>query len=187
MGLDMYLTKRHYVKRWSHQSKEEKCYVSVRRNGKKLPYVNASKITYLVESVAYWRKSNQIHDWFVKNVQNGVDECQETWVDPSKLQELLDTCKQVLAASTLVKGKQINGYGFDEHGEKDPNFIDGEVIEDSTVAEALLPTSSGFFFGGTEYDKWYLDDIKNTIEMLEAELAIDYGRDQPEYYYRSSW
>ena len=26
--------------------------------------------------VAYWRKANAIHSWFVENCQDGVDECQ---------------------------------------------------------------------------------------------------------------
>ena len=28
------------------------------------------------KEVAYWRKSNQIHRWFVDNVQDGIDDCE---------------------------------------------------------------------------------------------------------------
>ena len=28
------------------------------------------------EEVAYWRKFNALHNWFVQNCQDGVDECQ---------------------------------------------------------------------------------------------------------------
>ena len=170
MGLDMYLTKRHYVKRWNHVPKEEQKIVAVKRDKKKYPFINAKEITNIIEGLGYWRKANHIHMWFVEHCQNGVDECQETWVDPSKLKELLDTCKKVKEASELIKGDN-----------------DGKFIKDSTVAEELLPSQRGFFFGGTEYDEWYLQDIDDTIKMLETEFAIDYGVDQPEYYYRSSW
>lgn len=25
--------------------------------------------------IGYWRKANHIHNWFIKNVQNGKDDC----------------------------------------------------------------------------------------------------------------
>lgn len=57
------------------------------------------------------------------------------------------------------------------------------VDEDNTKAEELLPTASGFFFGSTDIDGYYFLMIKETIEMLERELADDRG----EFYYQSSW
>ena len=29
----------------------------------------------IIEQVGYWRKANQIHNWFVENVQDGEDDC----------------------------------------------------------------------------------------------------------------
>jgi len=46
--------------------------------------------------VAYWRKANQIHKWFVDHVQNGKDDCGDYYVSREQLQLLLDTCKIVL-------------------------------------------------------------------------------------------
>jgi len=57
------------------------------------------------------------------------------------------------------------------------------VIIDKSKAEQLLPSTSGFFFGNTEYDEWYYNDIQNTIEILEKALEDEDG----EYYYTSSW
>jgi hypothetical protein len=45
--------------------------------------------------VGYWRKANQIHAWFVDNVQSGEDECREHDVSRGKLQELLTLCQTV--------------------------------------------------------------------------------------------
>ena len=42
--------------------------------------------------VAYWRKANAIHRWFVNNVQDGIDECQETIVTRNQLFTLLQIC-----------------------------------------------------------------------------------------------
>ena len=35
------------------------------------------------------------------------------------------------------------------------------------MAARVLPTQSGFFFGSTEYDEYYFDDIDDTIKILE--------------------
>ena len=46
---------------------------------------------------AYWRKANQIHAWFVDNVQQGNDDCGEYYVSHEKLKELLSLVNKALA------------------------------------------------------------------------------------------
>ena len=104
--------------------------------------------------VAYWRKANAIHDWFVQNVQDGVDECQEAWVSREQLQELIDICKQIISVP-----------------EK---------------AQNLLPTRNGFFFGSTDYDDWYLDQLQYTVDRLEK-ILLDPAFTKADFYYQSSW
>jgi len=48
----------------------------------------------------------------------------------------------------------------------------------------LLPSVSGFFFGSTEYDEWYWEDLRSTIKGLTEALKKFYGCD---FYYQSSW
>jgi hypothetical protein len=187
MGLDMNLYKKHYVKNWGHGPKEENINLTVKRDGKKFPFINTKKVTHIQEDVAYWRKDNHIHDWFVKNCQDGVDECQEAYVDPTKLKELLQLCIIVRDSTVIVKGRVNNGYSLDKNNERVYNTVEGNILEDSSAAEELLPTTAGFFFGGTDYDEYYMEGVKRTIKMLEEELSIEYGKDAPEYYYRSSW
>lgn len=57
------------------------------------------------------------------------------------------------------------------------------VKADHSKAEELLPPQEGFFFGGTEIDQYYFDDIDYTIEILK-ECLVD---EENSYYYRSSW
>ena len=38
------------------------------------------------------------------------------------------------------------------------------TTKDTELAEELLPTRSGFFFGSTEYDEWYFEDM---VEILK--------------------
>ena len=110
----------------------------------------------ICDEIAYWRKANQIHKWFVDNVQNGEDDCRSHVVYKEQLTELLETAKEVLRS------------------------------KDTSVAERLLPTQSGFFFGGTDYDQWYYEDIKYTVEQLEKVLN---ETDFDNYYisYCASW
>ena len=139
----------------------------------------------LLEQLVSWRKANQIHNWFVENVQDGKDDCGCYEVTKEQLETLLELCMKVKLASKLVKGKVKNGYTFKD-GKEVPIMEDGEYIEDPTVAEELLPSQSGFFFGSTEYDQWYMYDIDFTIEkILEVLRTTDF--DNEIVFYSSSW
>lgn len=139
----------------------------------------------IISDIGYWRKANQIHNWFVTNVQDGEDDCGEYEVSKEQLEELLDICREVLAASELVDGKIQNGWRI-KNGVEEPIIEDGKTIADPSVAELLLPTSSGFFFGGTNYDEYYYDDIEHTIEILESTLR-DVDFEHEIVFYSSSW
>jgi hypothetical protein len=56
------------------------------------------------------------------------------------------------------------------------------VIDDPEQAGEVLPTQSGFFFGGTEYDEHYMDDLRDTIRIIDQCLTYDC-----DLYYQSSW
>jgi hypothetical protein len=155
MGLDMYLTKRTYVKNWSFNKKKHQ--VSVKYDGKARKDINPRNIEAVIEDVMYWRKANAIHSWFVNNVQDGVDNCGEYYVSEDKLLELCDLCDEV------VKTKDVE----------------------------LLKTQSGFFFGGTDYDDYYFDELKRTSkEIRNAIKELDKKPEKAysgEFYYSSSW
>lgn len=190
MGLDMYLMGRvSTYKSWGEAPSEAP---STKERNAALRAAKAVGLTEVSDNidtitvsreVAYWRKANQIHKWFVDNVQDGEDNCREYYVPREKLVELRALCQRVLDESQIAKGKVVNGYTYD--GDKRvPIMEDGETITNPDVAEALLPTVSGFFFGGTEYDSYYLSDIKNTVEQLDKVLALP---EDIEFYYQSSW
>jgi len=65
-----------------------------------------------------------------------------------------------------------------------------EVLKDRDKAEKLLPTTSGFFFGTTDYDEYYFGDIENTVSIIESlfEPDLDGGSYlKGDIYYSSSW
>lgn len=101
--------------------------------------------------IGYWRKANQIHNWFVENCQGGVDDCRDHGVYHEDLEELKKICE--------------------------------EILRNPKEAENLLPTQEGFFFGSTEYDDWYIQDLKDTIEIINRALSQDFDY----FLYHSSW
>ena len=59
-----------------------------------------------------------------------------------------------------------------------------QVMAEPNKASTLLPTSSGFFFGSTDYSEAYWDDIKMTIDVCQRALKLPENWD---IYYQSSW
>lgn len=175
----MYLQWRKYVKGYNVSIKKSKNYKGYCKDGQDGSVKNVS---YLIIEEGYWRKANAIHKWFVDNVQGGEDDCKEYYVDESDLKKLLDTVNKVLDASKLIEWKVNNGYTF-ENGEKKPIVQDGKFIEDATVAHELLPTAEGFFFGNTDYNEWYYQDLVDTKKIIEEALK----NDRDSHYYTSSW
>ena len=154
MGLDMYLSAKRYMSKYfdpADTDKIERVNEIFGFEGIEDGDYNAQEITF---RVGYWRKANAIHKWFVDNVQDGVDECQESYVSREDMEKLVAVCREVLA--------------------------------DMKKAPELLPSTSGFFFGGTDYDEWYKADLEYTIERLEKILK-DPALDKCDFYYQSSW
>ena len=105
------------------------------------------------EEIYYWRKCNQIHNWFIRN--GNLDEDYNAG-DPS-----------------LVIDKDLARKFIDELK---------IVIEDHSKAEELFPTASGFFWGNTAYDDWYFNDLKNTYTALIGEFVnTDWDNEHWEY------
>jgi hypothetical protein len=154
MGLDMYLYASKYTSpaEWRPEDERKKFNDLLKAiDGEK--FVDTDLPSIVIDlKVGYWRKANQIHQWFVDNVQSGEDNCAEYYVDRDKLKELRDLCKLAL--------------------------------KDKGKAEELLPTQSGFFFGSTEIDEWYFQDVNATIEIINKCLEMD---DTWTFKYQSSW
>ena len=140
------------------------------------------------EEVAYWRKANAIHGWFERKLGDGepLRNCGDYHVTKEDLEELQDLCKQVLAKTKTASGKVQNGSRYNhETNEWDPIYEDGKTVVNPEVAEELLPSQAGFFFGSTNYDQYYLEDLENTIEQIDNILhTTDFDREEIVY---SAW
>jgi len=117
------------------------------------------------ENVSYWRKVNAIHKWFVENVQDGVDDCEPYIVSQENVEDLIHTINKVLSLAKVNSSEQ------------------------SEKIEELLPTSSGFFFGSTEYDDYYFEELERTKSILDNLLdGLKMGHyDGDVLIYTASW
>ena len=233
------------------QTEEDKDFP--RKEGKVDWSSQGEKEVIVSTQVAYWRKANQIHHWFVQHCGGWEDNCQRIYVSREDLEELLKTCKQVLKSCELEEGwsKSLGGFSWhsledkiqlikqvDDHFEKageklaqdlkvgdlfcrefskeSGNRVSNveiketvikegpekgqiltrvsigfdsiyrrKILKDPRIAKELLPTCDGFFFGSTDYDEWYVQDLEDTIKVLEEILSED--DDDYDYYYEASW
>jgi len=120
----------------------------------------------IFEEVGYWRKANAIHNFFVQQCQNGIDECQLSIVRKSHLLDLEKRCKRAMSLKDI--------------------YLNDGIIEDGEGIETFLPTTSGFFFGGTEFNEWYFNDIEETLEII-GKVLEETDFDTQVICYRSSW
>jgi len=105
--------------------------------------------------IGYWRKANAVHGWFVDNVQDGEDECKPHHVSREQLEELKNECLQSLAVRAGA----------------------------TSIGDTLEPRA-GFFFGSTEKDDWYYQDLVETVKIVDGALALD---NNYSFIYQSSW
>lgn len=154
MGLDQYLHAERFASNgdWTNDE-DKKLFASIMEIANVNEFVDGDFPTASIRvKVAYWRKQNAIHNWFVQNCQNGEDECQTVFVGRERLETLRDVCRKVLAEPTL--------------------------------ASELLPTASGFFFGSTDYDDWYLEGLRYTALTIDKLLTMP---NEWDFEYSSSW
>jgi hypothetical protein len=201
MGLDMYLYAEKYVSKASDslverfpEYAEDKTIYEIVDNliGQGLPTPQFGGMT-ISRCVGYWRKANGIHGWFVRELANGVDECQRIRVDKEDLVRLRDQCLVTLsnrseATPNAEDSKVINlsEANLDVVKSISDEFKrQGELKNSNTIIldDPLAPTA-GFFFGGTEKDEWYYQDIEYTVDTINSLLANDGAWD---YYYQASW
>src|SRR5690606_29699482 len=111
MGLDMYLNKRTYVGN-NYRKPEQQVQITMLQNQDEVTFpieseIKQERITNVIEEVAYWRKCNAIHNWFVENVQDGEDDCGDYYVSKEQLKKLVDLCKNLLTNKDIGKAKEL--------------------------------------------------------------------------------
>ena len=107
--------------------------------------------------IGYFRKFNALHSYIVKTFANGVDECQDIILYKEDVEQIKKVLDEVLNAHQQVE-----------------------------KAKELLPTQSGFFFGGTDYDEFYFDDVKDAAGLMQN-LLDNFDFENYQLIYQASW
>ena len=63
-----------------------------------------------------------------------------------------------------------------------------EVLKDRSKGPELLPTMSGFFFGSTDYDNYYYDDVEAVRDYVKDKLLPEFDTlEEEENIYFETW
>lgn len=132
-----------------------------------------------------------------------TNEAFQTIVDALGAQDLIDEEWSGMTVSLPIgywrKANQIHAWivdncanGIDEcqriyiSKDKAQELVDicKAVIKNPSRANELLAPRSGFFFGSTDIDEWYLNDLKRTIDIFTKALK---SPDIDGVTYQASW
>lgn len=97
------------------------------------------------DTVGYFRKANQIHRWFVENVQSGEDDCGTYPVSRTQAEQLLDIVEAILDGKEEPRDVLPTASGFffgsTEYGDwymedmKDAKRILTEILENEDMKQ----------------------------------------------------
>ena len=152
-----------------------------------------------IEEVGYWRKANAIHKYFVDTLQDGEDDCRQSFVDKETFEDLHEKCRSIVKSAEKIGLNMNDGrkdgddvicmdYSWDENEkileERKGTKKYADLIE---LCKNTLPSGSGFFFGSTEYDLWYIMQIGYTYHLINDIISKWDDRKESNYFYTCSW
>lgn len=115
MGLDMYLKGKRYLSKYRDDSdvpKQEAIQAMFPELKGHTNQWDESLVDEVTISAGYWRKANAVHDWFVKTVQKGTDDCGSYYVSREVLEELREICRKVMDNQELAAELLPTASGF---------------------------------------------------------------------------
>ena len=180
---------RKYIKRVMNYKWYYEPFTAVLTNEEITKKVESLKQCVYPHEDVYFRKANFVYRYFQPYLEN-----EECIVTKDMVTELIDRCNKVLATVNTEKMFRKNGtlvrdffFKF-RYGEDYTNITIGRKTEEEKrieefrkecglrtqefkdTAEDLLPTQSGFFFGSTDYDEWYVYDVMSCKHQFEKLL-----------------
>lgn len=165
MGLDMWLNVRTSLRDWEFEEPEKR---QTKEVSTVLEMIGFSRddidqpTIYVEVPVIYWRKANAVHGWFITNCTDGTDECQPIRVSRETLEHLRNDAMRVLSLRGDIQG-----------------------VEE---AECYLPPTPGFFFGSTEINEHYYNDLQYTVEEITKVLnKVPVNDWYTSFIYQASW
>ena len=149
MGLDMYLNGEMYVSKTDYKKFRETQDEELSINNDYVitttlfgldKYISKDMFSGLTIGfpVGYWRKSNQIHNWFVAFVQDGNDNCAKHYVARHQLEELKNVCNEVLADNSKAQELLPNAEGFFFGSQEYDEYYFGDIQATVEIIDRAL-------------------------------------------------
>lgn len=114
MGLDMYLEKSTYIGAY-YPHRKITGLIGLAENEVPIP-IKLERVSEITEQIGYWRKADAIHNWFVQNCADGVDDCKPVFVTRNQLETLLALVREAMENKTEFHPglPTITGFFFGE-------------------------------------------------------------------------
>lgn len=141
------------------------------------------------EEIGYFRKVNCLLPFF-----GYEDDCSIHPIEKCQIEDLVNTAKELLAVYDTISYKlhlqQIDLNYYKEiykDNQKMRNEKCKPILEKmeeiwksfESVAQEMLPTTTGFFFGSQAYREYYVADLKDIVEIFTKVLdETDFDIDQ---------
>lgn len=113
--------------------------------------------TVISYQIGYFRKFNALHSYIVKTFADGIDNCQDIILYKEDVEKIKRVLDDVL-----------------------------NVHQQAEKAKEILPTQSGYFFGGTDYDEYYFEEVKVAADLMQN-LLDNFDFEKYQLIYRASW
>ena len=143
-------------------------FYKLQRKGKELSYFR--KVNFLVKFF-----NDKIVEYCGGTILDGLD----IPIDKEWCEELLDKCNQVVDKYDELKALYTPDTDYNNtklFESEEANNLFAKFVSET------LSTMAGFFYGSTDYDKWYLEDVKDVIEHLKNNIIPEFDKlDDNEY------
>lgn len=152
---------RQHVEKWKEKyDKLNSLEIKVKEE-KKIEQLAAKKESM---HIAYWEEANQIHYWFVMNIQKGKDDKRNHHTGKDVIKRLIKTCEELYEL-------------YEKKG-----HIDDELIKE---AKEKMPPKDGIQFGENEINEKYFEQIQATLKMLKRTLKS--VKKEHVLFYKADW
>ena len=118
----------------------------------------------------------------MENVVGENEDYGEYKVKREQLIELVNLCREVRDGVETIEGDVSAGWSSTGDGRLVKRTRPGVVVACPGYAAKLLPTPSLCLFGPTDYDEYYRESLKYTVETLAP--LLDDREMGVEFYYR---
>lgn len=136
------------------------------------------------EEVAYFRKVNLLLPFF-----GYKENCTYLTITKDQVENLIQVCEDVLAKEADIRSRlnerkcakqnveQVKAKWNEKNVQRIHEQIESIKQEWFDYCQETLPNQDGFFFGGCEYDEWYLDKVQHVKKIFQEVIEnVDWER-----------